>query len=299
MSHRSGHPPALRHFPSPAALTRSGRRASATADRPLPTSAFTEHENFGVITASASHRRRLSGGQDEGDEDVARQPCGYGAGPCRPRRRSSRARPRDACRRRAAAVFPMSASPSTGAPPATDGRRRTARSCARTSCSAGRIPPAPPVPIREPSPCWDRSAAAPSPPASASAIRPPPPTASAATPIPHRCAAPASSLSDGVGCEACHGGAEKWIASHTAVAATHAGDRRQRHDPAGPPAARASVCLDCHFGSDRRPVRHPPHHGGGHPRIAFELDLFSTLQQHWNEDADYATRKGQVSNVKV
>ena len=30
----------------------------------------------------------------------------------------------------------------------------------------------------------------------------------------------------------------------------------------------------------------------GHPRLSFELDLFSTLQQHWNEDADYAARKG-------
>jgi hypothetical protein len=37
----------------------------------------------------------------------------------------------------------------------------------------------------------------------------------------------------------------------------------------------------------------------GHPRIAFEMDLFSTLQQHHNEDADYAQRKGRTDNVRM
>jgi hypothetical protein len=37
----------------------------------------------------------------------------------------------------------------------------------------------------------------------------------------------------------------------------------------------------------------------GHPRIAFELDLFSTLNRHWDEDADYARRKRQPSAVKT
>jgi hypothetical protein len=29
----------------------------------------------------------------------------------------------------------------------------------------------------------------------------------------------------------------------------------------------------------------------GHPRISFELDLFTTLQQHHQEDNDYATAR--------
>jgi hypothetical protein len=37
----------------------------------------------------------------------------------------------------------------------------------------------------------------------------------------------------------------------------------------------------------------------GHPRISFELDLFSTLQQHHNEDDDYAQRKGRTDNLRM
>jgi hypothetical protein len=37
----------------------------------------------------------------------------------------------------------------------------------------------------------------------------------------------------------------------------------------------------------------------GHPRISFELDLFSTLQQHHNDDTDYAARKGRTNSVRV
>jgi hypothetical protein len=106
--------------------------------------------------------------------------------------------------------------------------------------------------------------------------------------------------SDGVGCEACHGGAEKWLASHTAVAATHAGNVAAGMVPLESPRARAGNCLDCHFGSDRSGqfVNHRIM-AAGHPRLSFELDLFSTLQQHWNEDADYAQRKRRAGNVKM
>jgi hypothetical protein len=37
----------------------------------------------------------------------------------------------------------------------------------------------------------------------------------------------------------------------------------------------------------------------GHPRVAFELDLFSALQQHHDEDADYAQRKGRTDSVRL
>jgi hypothetical protein len=37
----------------------------------------------------------------------------------------------------------------------------------------------------------------------------------------------------------------------------------------------------------------------GHPRIAFELDLFSALQQHHDEDADYLQRKGRTDSVRL
>lgn len=107
-------------------------------------------------------------------------------------------------------------------------------------------------------------------------------------------------LNDGVGCEACHGGAQTWLASHYAVGATHAGNVARGLTDLTNPTIRANNCLDCHFGSDR-PGQFVDHRimAAGHPRVSFELDLFSTLQQHWDEDADYARRKGRTSNVKM
>jgi hypothetical protein len=107
-------------------------------------------------------------------------------------------------------------------------------------------------------------------------------------------------IKDGVGCEACHGGAEGWIASHYDVKASHASNVAKGMIPLDEPMARASVCLDCHFGSagEGQFVTHRIM-AAGHPRIAFELDLFSTLQQHWNEDADYARRKRRPDGVRL
>lgn len=107
-------------------------------------------------------------------------------------------------------------------------------------------------------------------------------------------------VSDGVGCEACHGGASTWLASHAAVGGTHAANVANGLVPLERPAVRAAVCLDCHFGSSR-PGQFVDHRimAAGHPRISFELDLFSTLEQHWNEDADYVRRKGRSNDVKI
>ncbi|RYY38241.1 MAG: hypothetical protein EOP59_13225 [Sphingomonadales bacterium] len=111
---------------------------------------------------------------------------------------------------------------------------------------------------------------------------------------------PRFQLSDGVGCEACHGGAERWLSSHTAVAATHASNIAEGLYPLDNARARAANCLDCHFGSEAKGqfVTHRIM-AAGHPRISFELDLFTSLQNHWNEDADYARRKGRPSGVKT
>jgi hypothetical protein len=94
--------------------------------------------------------------------------------------------------------------------------------------------------------------------------------------------------SDGVGCESCHGAASGWLASHYAVGGTHAANVARGMVPLDDPRARASRCLDCHFGS-AEPGQFVDHRmmAAGHPRISFELDLFSTLQQHHDEDGDY------------
>lgn len=107
-------------------------------------------------------------------------------------------------------------------------------------------------------------------------------------------------VGDGVGCEACHGPASGWIASHYAVGASHAANVSRGMVPLEKPMVRAGLCLDCHFGSARTGqfVTHRMM-AAGHPRISFELDLFSTLQQHHNEDADYAARKGLTDDVRL
>ncbi|WP_443019151.1 multiheme c-type cytochrome [Sphingobium sp. EP60837] len=105
--------------------------------------------------------------------------------------------------------------------------------------------------------------------------------------------------SDGVGCEACHGAAGGWIAGHYAVGASHAGNIAAGMIPLEKPQARAWVCLDCHFGSHRAGqfVDHRMM-AAGHPRVSFELDLFSSMQAHHDEDADYARRKGRTDSLK-
>jgi hypothetical protein len=107
-------------------------------------------------------------------------------------------------------------------------------------------------------------------------------------------------LADGVGCESCHGGASSWIASHYAVGASHANNVAHGMTPLENPKVRAGVCLDCHFGSaaNGQFVNHRIM-AAGHPRISFELDLFSSLQQHHDEDADYAARKRRSDNVQL
>lgn len=107
-------------------------------------------------------------------------------------------------------------------------------------------------------------------------------------------------ISDGVGCEGCHGASSSWIASHYAVGASHAGNVSAGMVPLDNPQVRAGVCLDCHLGSGK-PGQFVTHAmmAAGHPRLSFELDLFSSLQQHWDDDADHAARKPRVDSVRL
>ena len=107
-------------------------------------------------------------------------------------------------------------------------------------------------------------------------------------------------IADGVGCEACHGAASGWIASHYAVGASHAGNVAGGLVPLENADTRARVCLDCHVGSGQ-PGHFVSHQmmAAGHPRLSFELDLFSAMQQHYNLDAAYARRKGQPDAVRL
>ncbi len=111
---------------------------------------------------------------------------------------------------------------------------------------------------------------------------------------------PRFQTSDGIGCETCHGPAQNWLAAHYAAPATHAGNVANGLTPLERPQTRAKVCLDCHYGSEKTGqfVTHSMM-AAGHPRISFELDLFSALQQHHDEDADYVQRKGRSDSVRL
>ncbi|MCK6449768.1 MAG: cytochrome c family protein [Alphaproteobacteria bacterium] len=107
-------------------------------------------------------------------------------------------------------------------------------------------------------------------------------------------------LSDGVGCEACHGGARRWLGTHVA-GATHDENVKAGLYPTDQAAPRARLCLSCHFGvsSKTKFVTHQIM-GAGHPRMPFELDTFTTIQPaHYVVDDDYRKRKASPSGVQV
>jgi hypothetical protein len=104
-------------------------------------------------------------------------------------------------------------------------------------------------------------------------------------------------LSDGVGCEACHGGAENWLSTHyNAPEVTHAANLQAGLFPNEDADDRADLCLSCHLGTRDKFATHKIM-AAGHPRLAFELDTFTELwrtagrQPHYRVDADYRERK--------
>lgn len=112
-------------------------------------------------------------------------------------------------------------------------------------------------------------------------------------------AAPEHHVSDGVACEACHGASERWIKTHTAPDADHAQNIANGLYPSDQPAARAKLCLGCHFGNTDKYVSHRIM-AAGHPRLSFEMETFTNLQPaHFKVDADYVKRKGAVDGVKI
>ena len=110
-------------------------------------------------------------------------------------------------------------------------------------------------------------------------------------------------LSDGVGCEACHGGSENWLASHyNTPTIVHEDNLQSGMYPAERPQARAELCLSCHLGTENKFATHRIM-AAGHPRLTFELDTFIELwrtagrQPHYKVDADYKDRKEAPSHT--
>ena len=110
---------------------------------------------------------------------------------------------------------------------------------------------------------------------------------------------PKFQISDGVGCEACHGGSEKWIQSHAAESATHKGNVALGMYSSEQPLKRAELCLGCHLGTKDRFATHAIM-GAGHPRLSFEMEAYMANQPaHYVVDADYEQRKGRIPGMNL
>lgn len=90
-------------------------------------------------------------------------------------------------------------------------------------------------------------------------------------------------LTDGVGCENCHGPASAWLGPHTT--------RDWKYDKSlelgmyntRDLIKRSEKCLSCHLGNSEKTVDHELI-AAGHPDLYFELDSFmSVMPQHWKE----------------
>ncbi len=112
---------------------------------------------------------------------------------------------------------------------------------------------------------------------------------------------PRFQITDGVGCEACHGGAENWIEVHTINAnkISHQRNVEAGLYPTADPVTRAELCLSCHVGDETKFGTHRLM-GAGHPRLSFELDTFTAIQPpHFVVDEDYQVRKPVASGTKT
>ena len=110
---------------------------------------------------------------------------------------------------------------------------------------------------------------------------------------------PKFSLTDGVGCEACHGGSERWITTHTSRKATYSENIAKGMYPSANLHERVTLCLSCHYGTADKFATHRIM-AAGHPRLSFELDTFQAIEPaHYRVDADYQQRKPSYSRTQT
>jgi hypothetical protein len=96
------------------------------------------------------------------------------------------------------------------------------------------------------------------------------------------------SAADGVGCESCHGPAEKWKSEHPCwpkdkpLAEKLALGMRDTKDL----VARAQLCVTCHVGTAGQDVNHDLI-AAGHPRLNFEFSSYlEAYPRHWGTEGE-------------
>src|SRR5207302_8379860 len=90
---------------------------------------------------------------------------------------------------------------------------------------------------------------------------------------------------DGVGCESCHGPAERWLGAHTRYGwdrlSPSEKETRFGMRPTKALDKRVGICVDCHVGSPGRDVNHDLI-AAGHPRLSFEFGAYlANMPHHW------------------
>jgi hypothetical protein len=118
-------------------------------------------------------------------------------------------------------------------------------------------------------------------------------------------------LSEGVGCGACHGPADKWISEHTLPSwkTTSNRDKWEKFGfvPTKNIVARTLNCVSCHVGDGERDMNHD-FIAAGHPRLAFEAARYHfqpDYRKHWTEKSaplDFEVRTwiiGQAATLRA
>jgi hypothetical protein len=102
--------------------------------------------------------------------------------------------------------------------------------------------------------------------------------------VPQRDTLAGPTVGHGIGCESCHGPAEKWIAVHydrefdrATLRSLGMIDTRDVH-------VRASLCAGCHVGDADRDMNHDMI-AAGHPPLRFELSAYhdKITRKHWSD----------------
>ncbi|MDZ4780198.1 MAG: multiheme c-type cytochrome [Planctomycetia bacterium] len=100
-------------------------------------------------------------------------------------------------------------------------------------------------------------------------------------------------VGDGVGCEACHGAADKWASAHSTIdwkslaPAEKATKRKQLGmTDTRDVLVRTQQCVRCHVGEGEADVTHDLI-AAGHPRLSFEMGTFhDQMPKHWSHEAE-------------
>jgi hypothetical protein len=92
-------------------------------------------------------------------------------------------------------------------------------------------------------------------------------------------------LADGVGCESCHGPAQKWLSRHY-LPISEEEKRSLGMTNTKNLVRRAEACVACHVGKGDNDVNHDLI-AAGHPRLRFEYGAYlANYPKHWSESED-------------